>query len=44
MINNPPLVAYYGRDCGLCAQCCRIPQRALSLQDAMRLAGYELVK
>ncbi len=35
------LVTYCGLYCGLCAQCCRIPQRARSLQDAMRLEGYE---
>lgn len=41
MINNLRLVAYCGLYCGLCAQWCRIPQRARSLQHAMRLEGYE---
>ncbi len=35
------LVAYCGVYCGICAQCCRIPQAAQSLQQAMRLEGYE---
>jgi len=35
------LVTYCGLYCGLCAQCCRIPQQARSLQDTMRREGYE---
>jgi len=41
MKNDLRLVTYCGLYCGLCAQCCRIPQRAQSLQHAMRLEGYE---
>ncbi len=40
-MNNLRLVTYCGLYCGLCAQCCRIPQRAQSLQQAMRLEGYD---
>ena len=35
------LVTYCGLYCGLCAQRNRIPERARTLQDAMRKEGYE---
>lgn len=41
MIDHLRLVAYCGLYCELCAQCCRIPQRAQGLRHAMRLEGYE---
>jgi len=38
---NLEQVTYCGLYCGLCAQCNRIPQRAVLLRDAMRTEGYE---
>ncbi|MBN1349361.1 DUF3795 domain-containing protein [candidate division KSB1 bacterium] len=35
------LVTYCGLYCGLCAQKCRIPHRALALKEAMQKEGYE---
>ena len=32
-------VTYCGLYCGLCAQCYRIPQRALALREAMSKEG-----
>ncbi|MCK4873228.1 MAG: DUF3795 domain-containing protein [Phycisphaerales bacterium] len=36
------LVTYCGLYCGLCAQRCRIPQRASELRESMSKEGYEL--